>query len=375
MIEITSNDRKAAFAVTTEVYPADSPYVPPMWSDFDRMLDPKRNPLVKDGHGRFELFTALKDGRPLGRIVAAIHDASNARHGTARAQFGYFDCADDPKIASALLSAAEDWARERGMAELVGNFNLTAMQQAGVVTGGFENAPFTDMLFSPPHIARVLKQTATPAFPMTTFRIALGDVDPSGLLGDKQKAILADPDYRWMPIDRRHFAQRLEESRLILNDGFDANPTFVPPTAEEYRFQAGDMMWVIDKRISTVVHHKGEPVGAIIAIPDLNPLVKAAGGRIGPSFPLRFLWHRWTNRRAVIVYQSVSRAFHNRGLNGAMLYKVTSALKAAGYDELGGTWIADVNGPSLRQAEKAGAKPLHRLHLFAKSLIDHDAVS
>jgi hypothetical protein len=52
-----------------------------------------------------------------------------------------------------------------------------------------------------------------------------------------------------------------------------------------------------------------------------------------------------------------------------MLYKVTSALKGAGYDELGGTWIADVNGPSLRQAEKAGAKPLHRLHLFAKSLM------
>lgn len=369
MIEIVSNDRKAAFAVTAAAYPPDGPYVPPMWSDFDRMLDPARNPLVTQGHGRFELFTALRGGRPLGRIVAAIHDASNARHGTARAQFGYFDCLDDTGIASALLGTAEAWARERGMAEIVGNFNLTAMQQAGVVTGGFENAPFTDMLWSPPHIARLLAANGyAPTFPMTTFRIALADIDPGGLLGDKQRAILADPDFRWMPIDRRHFAERLEESRFILNDGFAANPMFLAPTAEEYRFQAGDMMWVIDKRISTVVHHKGEPVGAIIAVPDLNPLVKSVGGRLGPGFPIRFLWHRWTNRRAVIVYQSVSRAFHNRGLNGAMLFKVASALKAAGYAELGGTWIADVNRPSLRQAEKAGAKPLHRLHLFAKDL-------
>lgn len=369
MIEIRSNDRKAAFAVTANAYPAGSPYVPPMWSDFDRMLDPARNPLVNQGHGRFELFTALREGRPLGRIVATIHDASNARHGTARAQFGYFDCVDDPEIAVALLGAAETWARERGMTELVGNFNLTAMQQAGVVTGGFDNAPFTDMLWSPPHIARLLEANGyASTFPMTTFRIDLADIDPRGLLGPKQQAILADPDYRWMPIDRRHFTERLEESRLILNDGFDANPMFLAPTAGEYRFQAGDMMWVIDKRISAVVHHKGEPVGAIIAIPDLNPLVKTVGGRMGLSFPFRFLRHRWTNRRAVIVYQSVSRAFHNRGLNGAMLFKVASALKAAGYTELGGTWIADVNGPSLRQAEKAGAKPLHRLHLFAKSL-------
>lgn len=369
MIEITTGDRRAAFAVTANAYPADSPYVPPMWADFDRMLDPARNPLARDGHGRFVLFTALRDGKALGRIVAAIHDASNARHGTSRAQFGYFDCVDDPEVAAALLGAAETWARERGMVEIAGNFNLTAMQQIGVVTGGFEGAPYTDMVWSPPHMARLLEANGyVPTFPMTTFEIALAGVDPRQLLGEKQRAILADRDYRWMPIDRRHFSARLEESRLILNDGFDANPMFVPPSAAEYSFQAGDMMWVIDKRISTVVHHRGEPVGAIIAIPDLNPLVRATGGRIGPGFPFRFLWHRWTNRRAVIVYQSVSRTFHNRGLNGAMLYKVTSALKAAGYTGLGGTWIADVNGPSLRQAQKAGAKPLHRLHLFAKAL-------
>lgn len=370
MIEILRNDRRRAFAVTAEIYPGDSAYVPPMWSDFDRMLDPARNPLVTEGHGRFELFTALRDGRPLGRIVAAIHGASNARHGTLRAQFGYFDCADDPEIAAALLGAAEDWARERGMAEIAGNFNLTAMQQIGVMTEGFERAPYTDMVWTPPHLPRLLEANGyVRTFPMTTFEIALADVDPAVLLGPKRQAILADRSYRWMPIDRAHFAQRLEDSRLILNDGFDANPMFVPPTAGEYRFQAGDMMWVIDKRISTMVHHGGKPIGAIIAIPDLNPLVKAVGGRIGPSFPLRFLWHRWTNRRAVIVYQSISRAFHDRGINGAMLYKVATALKAAGYTALGGTWIADINGPSLRQAEKAGARPLHKLHLFAKSLL------
>ncbi|WP_089175708.1 GNAT family N-acetyltransferase [Bosea sp. AS-1] len=369
MIEILRNDRRRAFAVSAEIYPRESAYVPPMWSDFDRILDPARNPLVTEGHGRFELFTALRDGRPLGRIVATIHDASNARHGMRRAQFGYFDCADDPEVATALLGAAEEWARERGMTEIVGNFNLTAMQQIGMVTEGFERAPYTDMIWSPPHLPLVLEANGyARTFPMTTFEIALGEIDPARLLGPKQHAVLADLDYSWLPIDRSHFAQRLEDSRLILNDGFDANPMFVPPTAGEYRFQAGDMMWVIDKRISTVIQFRGEPVGAIIAIPDLNPLVKAVGGRIGPSFPLRFIWHRWTNKRAVIVYQSVCRAFHDRGINGAMLYKVSRALKAAGYTTLGGTWIADINGPSLRQAEKAGAKPLHKLHLFAKSL-------
>jgi hypothetical protein len=60
-----------------------------------------------------------------------------------------------------------------------------------------------------------------------------------------------------------------------------------------------------------------------------------------------------------------------KGLNGAMLHRVTSALKQAGYHSLGLTWIADVNGASLRQVERLGAKRLHRLHLFTKRVGAH----
>ena len=108
--------------------------------------------------------------------------------------------------------------------------------------------------------------------------------------------------------------------------------------------------------------------GAIIAIPDLNPLIKAIGGRIGLTAPFKFVQHRMMNTRAVLIYQSVCRDLHNRGLNGAMLYRTALALQQAGYRTLGGTWIADINAPSLRQVEKAGARPLHRLHLFTKRL-------
>ena len=73
-------------------------------------------------------------------------------------------------------------------------------------------------------------------------------------------------------------------------------------------------------------------------------------------------------RRAVIIFYSVSPSHQNRGLNGAMLHKVTVALKAAGYESLAITWIADVNGASLRQMEKLGARTLRRLHLYRKSL-------
>lgn len=371
MIRLTQGDVAAALRVPANAYPADTLYVPPMKGDFERMLDPSRNPFASEGHGRFELFVAWRGERPVGRIVAGIHDASNARHGTRRAQFGFFDCADDAGAAAALLGAAEEWGRAAGMDEIAGNFNLTAMQQVGVVTGGFDGQPYTDMVYSPPHVATLLEANGYRAtFPMTTFETDLSRLDPSDLLGAAQDRILADADFSFAAIDRRHFRRRLAEARLVLNDGFLDNPMFVPVGEAEYLFQAGDMMWVIDKRISCVLHHRGRPVGVILVIPDLNPLVKACGGRIGLSFAWHFLKHRLANRRAVLIYQSVVRDMHGRGLNGAMLFRIVAALKRAGYDRLGTTWIADVNAPSLRQMEKLGARPLHQLALYSKPLGD-----
>jgi hypothetical protein len=187
-LEIREGDRKAAFDAALVAYGQNSRYVPPLWSDFDRMFDSTRNPFITEGHGRYALFSAHRNSRPVGRIAASIHDDSNRKHATCNGAFGFFDCIDDPEVADALLGRAEGWLAARGMTGIAGNFNLTAMQQIGVMTDGFDHAPFTDMMWSPPHIARHLERRGYAAtFPMTTFEIPLEASRPEQLLGDKQR--------------------------------------------------------------------------------------------------------------------------------------------------------------------------------------------
>jgi GNAT superfamily N-acetyltransferase len=369
MIEIRTGDRRAAFDAGRAAYGDASPYVTPMWSDFNRILDPDRNPFCRDGHGRLEVFTAHRDGRAVGRIAASIHDASNVRHNTQRGQFGFFDCNDDPAAAASLLAAAETWLAHRDVKEIVGNFNLTAMQMAGVVTSGFAAQPYTDMMWSPPHIAKHLERNGYVAtFPMATFETELASVPEAALGHPKLAAIAADPRLTWHPITRASFKDHLEDARLVLNAGFDRNPMFVPLSAAEYTFQAGEMMWIMDPRLSVVVHYDRKPAGVIVCIPDLNPFVKAVGGRLSWAAPWHFISHRLHRERAVIIYYSVVPELHGRGLNGAMLARVVKAARRAGYRTLGTTWIADVNVASLKQMDRIGAKPLQRLHLFTKTL-------
>jgi GNAT superfamily N-acetyltransferase len=366
--ELRERDFESFFRVPFVCYGDATAYVSPMKSDLRRYLDEARNPLFR-GHGDFTFFTLHQDRRPVGRIVAHVHHDSNRIHGLRRSYFGFFDCIDDIEVARTLLAAAEEWGRRRGYDELAGNFNLTAVQQLGVVIEGFENRPYTDMQFNPPHIPRLLEACGfEPFFPMSTFELPLGGFDPAVLLGPKQRALFADPAFRFERLTRRDFKRLMADTRRVLSESFAQNPMFVPLTEAEFLFQAGEMMWIVDERISSIVYHDGEPAGVCVCIPDLNPFLRDTRSRIRLGTPWYFLRHRLRRRRALIIFVAVRPGLQNGGLTGAMLYKITTALKQARYERLGVTWISDLNTASLRQIEKLGACKLHRLCLFRKPI-------
>ncbi|MDF3822229.1 hypothetical protein P3G55_20160 [Leptospira sp. 96542] len=367
-IELREGDFDAFFEAPFSCYGAQGIAVSPMRGDLRRSLDTAKNPLFRD-HARRTWFTAHRDGRIVGRVLTHIHDASNQLYGLQRGYFGCLDCIDDLEVARRLLDAASQWLRLRGCKEIAGSFNLTITQMIGVVTEGFEHAPYTYQDYSPPHVARLLEALGYQRFfPMTTFEVDLHELDPDSLLGDKQRALLEDDRWTWERIRRRGLNDVLRDACTVLNDGFHDNPMFVPLTEEEFLFPCDGMMWVIDEHISMVARENGRAVGVLLCIPDLNPFLRATRSRMG----IATLWHllklKLFRRRASVIFFSVCRSHHGFGINGVLLHKVTSALKARGYTHLGLSWVSDSNGASHRQMQKLGAKVLHRLHLYRKAL-------
>lgn len=367
-LKLVQGDFDAFFATPFHAYGKDTPYVSPMRSDLKKYLDAAQNPLMKAG-SPLEFYVVKRDGKPVARATAHRHLQSNERYGWARTCFGFFDAADDAEAIDLLFSAIEDFAKRHSDTEIMGPFNLTAMQMVGLVTEGFEHAPYTDMVWSPEWLPKHLERLGYGReFPMATWQFNPQTVPDEQPLTDKASAILGSPDWSFAPITRRDFKVRMEEGRQCLNGGFDTNPMFVPLTAEEFQFQAGEMMWVMDPNLSAILHYKGKPAGVVICIPDLNPFVKHAGARYG----LRMIWS-WLRglfapKRAVIILYSVMPEHQGKGVNAALLHRVLGALKKGGYQSCGGTWIADVNGASLAQLKRLNAQVLHRTHLFRKAL-------
>jgi GNAT superfamily N-acetyltransferase len=203
---------------------------------------------------------------------------------------------------------------------------------------------------------------------MRTFAVDLTRLDPDQLRGPRERALESSRRIEWVPLRRRTFATQMGDAMRILNEGFADNPMFVPLSRDEFMFQAQEMMWIVDDRIAMLAYEDGEPAGIIICIPDLNQFMRDTQSRIGLFTPLHYIRHVRNRRRALLVFAGVRPAFQRRGLSGALLSRCVAAMKSAGYQSLGITWVSDENAPSLRQVEKMGARPLHRLHLYRKAL-------
>lgn len=365
---LLERDFQTFFQVPFAQYGASEAYVSPFRGDLARMLDGAKNPVFGDPE-LITYFTVVRGGRPVGRITAHIHRASNERYGQRRGSFGFFDCANDDAAAGMLLGAASDWVASRGCDEICGNFNLTAMQEMGVVVEGHGRVPFTAQHHNPTWIPDLLTgNDFQPFFPMTSWSLDLTAADPDAVLGPRQRELLADPDLVIEPIERSRFRASLEVTWHLLNESFHANPLFVPLTREEFFFQVEAMLLVFDPRLAYLARYRGEPVAVIACLPDVNPLLRATGSRLRMSTPLHYARFRLARRRASLVFGGVVPEMQNRGLGGVVFRRALQGMCAAGYRELGITWISDGNAPSLRQMQKVGARPYHGLRLFRKSL-------
>lgn len=365
MLTLRERDFDSFFEAPFRAYGEESHYVSPMKMDLRRFLDPASNPLFRGGDN-LSYFTAHNDrGIPVGRITAHIHRESNERFGWKRGYFGFFDVIDSPAAAKLLLDAAENWNRAHGMTEIMGNFNFTAMQMAGVVTGGHEFEPYGDNVWNPPHTPRLLEACGyTATFPMRSFVANLDDADPENF----RECTLDPKRLEWTHFRKAKFKEDLETARQLLNAGFDKNPMFVPQTWEEIYFQAKDLSYVMDEKITTFVKVDGVPAGVAILIPDVAPLLKRLRSELSWRAPIEYLRFRLKNDRAVGVFISVRPEHHNCGLVSGLLKRSLTLMKAAGYRRLGMTWISDDNLPSLKSAARMGGKEGFRLHLFRKNL-------
>ena len=124
---------------------------------FERMefLDRRKNPYFE--HAEAEYFIAERDGEPVGRITAQVDQSWDASQGGSDAMFGFFETANDPEVAAALLDAAADWARDKGRERILGPMDFTTNDEIGILIEGFDRRPMILENWHPPYYRELIE--------------------------------------------------------------------------------------------------------------------------------------------------------------------------------------------------------------------------
>jgi hypothetical protein len=351
-------------------------WVPPLLDDYRKQLDPKKSIFLD--HGEMEVWTAFKDGKPVGRISAQIdHDYDKTWPNEPKtAFFGFFECIDDVEVAKALLTKAEEYAKSKGRVRLRGPFTPDSKGEVGVLIEGFDTPSMIGTPWNKPFMDPLLQKAGYPR-----VKDLIGWFYDRNIPMDETTAKLSKktrelPNVKIRDMELKEFRREANIIQEIYNEAWKENWNFTPFTNKELEVIANEYKLFIDTRVTYVAEVDGKPAAMLFAIPDINELIRDFKGELtrNPINLVKLLWRLKFNRpknvRLILLgVKNEFRASRKYGALVACLYeRISEQGKLAGYNGSELSWTLEDNVGINKGIERMGGRPYKKWRVYEKSL-------
>jgi GNAT superfamily N-acetyltransferase len=341
---------------------------------FERMefLNRKKNPYFE--HAEAEYFIAERDGEAVGRITAQVDHRWDEFQGGSDAMFGFFETAEDPEVARALIDAATEWAASKGRGRILGPMDFTTNDEIGILIEGYERRPMILEPWHPPYYRELIEAGGfEKAMDVLMWELQFGDLkegerfDPA-IHAAAEKA-LGDEGIAIRNMDKGDMAGEVRRFMDVYNEAWGDNWGFVPITDAEVEFQAKNLKQVIDEDWAFMAEKDGEVVGAALTLPDINQVLAKLNGRLLPFGWAKFLLGKGKIDQLRVFALGVKHDYRHSGVAAGLYLKHLETAAAPGKIEGGEMgWILETNGPMNRAMEGMGGKVVKKYRLYEKAL-------
>lgn len=371
MREIAPGEPLRAFVdLSWRVNERDPQWVPPLRMVFDALLDRRKHPFHQ--HADVAYFLAERGGEAVGRIAAVVNHRSNEFHDDRVGFFGLFESVDDPAVASALLDAAAEWLRARGMEIMRGPFNLSTndeLYSPGVLVDGFDTPPVVMMGHNPRYYGRLMDAAGmTKSKDLLAYWVA--DNDPPKRLVAGVERMAKREGWRIRSLQMKRLREEVGKVMEVYNSAWERNWGFVPMTGAEFESMTKELKPVVDPDLCLLAETEaGEPIGFLLALPDLNRAIKPLkNGKLFPFGVFRFLWAKRKIRTLRVLTLGLKPGYQQSGIGAAMYLRAFQIGARKGYQAAEASWILEDN-PRMRQAlEKLGATAYKTYRIYERPL-------
>jgi hypothetical protein len=333
---------------------------------WNELLDPRRNP---SWQAREAAFFVVRRGS---RVVArggVLAPGAIPQHAEA-ATLVMPDFVNDAAASGALFDTLFAQARGYDAGELIGPMNPDIHHDIGIQVDGFAHRNAVFMGYQPSHYSEHMGAAGFKAladFEAWQLDGSLCEADPQ--LEALARRVERSGRLRIRAADPRRFDDELLVFHRLYSESFADHWGFVPPTWEEFTFIASDLRYVLRRGMALVAELDGEPVGFVLAVPDLYAIVpRHARGRLSPGVVARTLW-RWRSLTdARIMLAGVLPAHRRLGVHLPLFWRLRSGLLDLGFSRAEISWVLQENEPMRRALPLLGARPVKTYRLYARRL-------
>jgi hypothetical protein len=281
------SDWNAFVTLPYQLYQNDPLWVPPLRFEQKVRFSKKKNPMLE--HCDHELFLVRKYNQVVGRIAAFVDHLAVEHWKQKVGLFGSYECTDDISVSSMLLAQAETWLKEKKMDRMRGPWNFAA-EEWGFVAKGYQKPPMMMSPYNPPYYndqleaygLEKIKDLLVYELDTTSYQLPARYVEFAEKVARKNGV-------RIRPIRLKNLKEEVKLILRIANESTSGNWGYIPVTGREADELARSLRPILDPELILIAEINARPVGYLIALPDINPLLKKMNGRLFPFGIFRLL--------------------------------------------------------------------------------------
>ena len=269
-----------------ELYKDVPQFVPAFYGDDLADWDKKKNPAFDYCEAR--CFLAYRDGEIVGRIGAILSHKSNDTWDTNRMRFTQVDFIDDPAVSSALFETVENWAKEKGCAQIHGPLGFCDMDREGMLVEGFDRRSMFITYYNHPyyneHLTRLgyVKDTD---WVENLIDIPTPDSETGIKLHRLAERVLKRGTYHKADIKHKGqiTARHIEDVFRLVNKAYAPLYSVVELTEKQIKKYANKFVPLVNPNLLCLIYDNEEKLVAFgVCAPSMAEAMKKHRGRLFP---------------------------------------------------------------------------------------------
>jgi GNAT superfamily N-acetyltransferase len=360
-VEVVAVDNRKALKQFIELpfslHRDDPHWAPPLRVAVKELLDREKHPFYRDAEAEF--FLARQGENVVGRVAAIVDKAHNRFHGENAGFFGFFECVNDPVVASTLLRQARQWVLARGAQFLRGPVNPSTNYECGLLVDGFDSDPMVMMTYNPPYYAALIEQAGLrKAKDLLAYSHDARNID-SPKINRIADRVSRTSGVTIRPINMKDFeaeVARVWEVYGAATGAWARNWGFVPMSQAEFAVMGKEMKMIVKPELVLIGEAAGKVVGFALALPDVNQALKHARGNLLPTGLLKILYYQRLIKSVRVLALGVVEEYRASGLAAGFYATLVRNARKLGYEACEMSWILEDNVLMNRSLEVMGAK-------------------